>query len=57
MSEPQPAQQLVQMTVGSWVSRAISVAAKLRLADHLADGPRPAEEKPFEIVRQRKGRP
>jgi hypothetical protein len=44
MSEPQPAQQLVQMIVGSWVSRAIYVAAKLRLADHLAEGPRMAKE-------------
>ena len=44
MSEPQPAQQLVQMIVGSWVSRAIYVAAKLQIADLLADGPRAAEE-------------
>jgi hypothetical protein len=43
MSEPQPEQQLVQMIIGSWVSRAIYVAAKLRIADLLADGPRPAE--------------
>ena len=44
MSEPHPSQQLVQMIVGSWTSRAIYVEAKLRLADHLADGPRAAEE-------------
>ena len=44
MSEPQPAQQLVEMIVGSWVSRAIYVAAKLQIADLLADGPRFAEE-------------
>ncbi len=44
MSELQPSQQLVQMIVGSWVSRAIYVAAKLQIADHLADGPRSAEE-------------
>ncbi|MDB5312220.1 MAG: methylase RsmC [Gemmataceae bacterium] len=44
MSEPHPAQQLVRMIVGSWVSRAIYVAAKLRIADHLADGPRAAED-------------
>ena len=44
MSEPQPSQQLVQMIVGSWVSRAIYVAAKLQIADLLADGPRIAEE-------------
>ncbi len=34
MSEPQPSQQLVQMIVGSWVSRAIYVAAKLQIAGH-----------------------
>jgi hypothetical protein len=44
MNEPQPAQQLVQMIIGSWVSRAIYVAAKLRVADHLRDGPRAAGE-------------
>jgi O-methyltransferase domain/Dimerisation domain len=44
MHEQQPSQQLIQMIVGSWVSRAIYVAAKLRLADHLADGPRTAKE-------------
>ena len=44
MSEPQPAQQLVQMIVGSWVSRAIYVAAKLQIADLLAAGPKSAEE-------------
>ena len=36
-------QQLV-MIVGSWVSRAIYVAAKLQIADLLAAGPRMAEE-------------
>jgi hypothetical protein len=44
MNEPQPWQQLTQMIVGSWVSRAIYVAAKFRIADHLKDGPRGAEE-------------
>jgi hypothetical protein len=39
MSETQPAQQLREMIVGSWVSRAIYVAAKLRIANLLADGP------------------
>jgi hypothetical protein len=43
VSGPRPSQQLVQMIVGSWVSRAISVAAKLRIADLLADGPRSAD--------------
>jgi hypothetical protein len=31
------------MIVGSWVSRAIYVAATLRIADRQADGPRAAE--------------
>jgi hypothetical protein len=44
MSEPHPWQQLLQMIVGTWVSRAIYVAAKLRIADRLADGPRVAED-------------
>jgi hypothetical protein len=44
MSALQPSEQLVQMIVGSWVSRAIYVAAKLQIADHLADGPRSAEK-------------
>jgi hypothetical protein len=44
MNEPHPSQQLVQMIRGSWVSRAIYVAAKLRIADLLADGPRSAED-------------
>jgi hypothetical protein len=44
MSEPLPSQQLVQMTMGSWIARTIYVAAKLRIADHLANGPRAANE-------------
>jgi hypothetical protein len=44
MSQPHPRQELLQMIVGSWTSQAIYVAAKLRLADHLKDGPRAAEE-------------
>ena len=44
MNEPKRWQQLLQMIIGSWVSRAIYVAAKLRIADHLKDGPRAAEE-------------
>jgi hypothetical protein len=35
MSEVQPWQQLFEKIIGSWVSRAIYVAAKLRLADTL----------------------
>jgi O-methyltransferase domain/Dimerisation domain len=44
MSEQTPWQQLTQMITGYWTSRAIYVAAKLRIADRLADGPRAAEE-------------
>jgi hypothetical protein len=44
MSELQPSQQLVQMIVGSWISRAIYVASKLQIADLLAAGSRSAEE-------------
>jgi hypothetical protein len=43
MNEPKPWQQLTWMIIGSWTSRAIYVAAKLRIADHLKDGPRTAE--------------
>jgi hypothetical protein len=41
---PPPHLQLVQMAMGHWVSRIVHVAAVLRLADHLAAGPRTAEE-------------
>ena len=44
MSEAQPSQQLFEKLIGSWVARAIYAAAKLRVADHLAVGPRAAEE-------------
>src|SRR5262245_56729211 len=43
MSAPHPCQQLTQMITSYWVSRAIYVAAKLRIADHLENGPRTAE--------------
>src|SRR5262249_60368207 len=43
-SEPHPCQQLTRMITSYWVSRAIYIAAKLRIADHLEDGPRTAEE-------------
>ncbi|MEQ1730473.1 MAG: methyltransferase, partial [Vicinamibacterales bacterium] len=38
-----PHVQLVQMAMGHWVSRIIYLAAKLGLADRLADGPMSAE--------------
>ena len=39
-----PHVQLVQMSMGMWVSRILHVAAELGLADHLAAGPRSAGE-------------
>src|SRR5688572_16783465 len=41
---PPPHVQLVQMAGGFWVSKIVYAAAKLNLADHLADGPRTAQE-------------
>lgn len=43
-STPPPAAALLQMITGYWVSQAIYVAAKLGIADLLADGPRGAAE-------------
>jgi O-methyltransferase domain/Dimerisation domain len=39
-----PHAQLVQMATAHWVSRIVYVAAKLGLADHLAKGPKSANE-------------
>jgi len=50
MSEPQHAQQLVQMIIRSWISRAIYVAAKLRIADHLGAGPVEVDERARQIL-------
>ena len=41
---PPPHMQLIQMSMGYWVSRILFVAAKLELADRLADGPRSSAE-------------
>jgi hypothetical protein len=49
MREVQPWQQLFEKIIGSWVSRAIYAAAKLRIADHLAAGPRSAQEIAAEV--------
>jgi hypothetical protein len=38
-----PHVQLIQMATAFWVSRLLYVAAKLGLADHLADGPKDAD--------------
>lgn len=50
-SEPTPAQAqvspplaLLDLVTGKWISQAISVAAKLGIADLLRDGPKPCEE-------------
>jgi hypothetical protein len=39
MSDPHLSQQLTQMMTGHWISRVVYVAAKLRIADRLANGP------------------
>ncbi|MDR4481550.1 MAG: methyltransferase [Nitrospira sp.] len=39
-----PHAQLIQMAMAHWISRLVYVAAKLSLADHLANGPKGAEE-------------
>lgn len=39
-----PHVQLIQMATGCWISRFVSAAASLRIADHLANGPRSAAE-------------
>ena len=41
---PPPHAQLAQMATAYWVSDIVYVAAKLSLADHLAKGPRGADE-------------
>ena len=41
---PPPHAQLIQMGSGYWVSAVVSAAAKLGLADQLADGPKSAAE-------------
>jgi hypothetical protein len=42
MNEPKLWQQLLPMIIGSWVARAIDVAATLRVAHRMAAGPRAA---------------
>ena len=43
-TETSPPAQLVQMALAHWVSHTVYVAAKLNLADHLAKGPKSADE-------------
>src|SRR5438477_9007274 len=42
--KPTPRQQLLQMIHSYWISQSIHVAAKLRLADLVKDGPKTAAE-------------
>ncbi len=44
MTTPSPKQQLMQLIIGFWVSQAIYGAAKLRIAEQLASGPKTASE-------------
>jgi hypothetical protein len=39
-----PQSQLIQMATAHWVSRLLCIAAQINLADHLAEGPKTAEE-------------
>jgi hypothetical protein len=44
MAEPAPQDQMARMISGYWVSQMVHVAARLGLADRLADGPKTADE-------------
>lgn len=44
MNDQSPQEQLFHLVGGYWHTQAIYVAAKLRIADHLNDGPRTMEE-------------
>jgi SAM-dependent methyltransferase len=44
MSDAQASQQFMRLTIGGWMTQAISVAAELGIADLLIDGPRTADE-------------
>ena len=41
---PPPSAQIVQMAMGHWISNIVHVAARLGLADHLANGPMSADD-------------
>jgi DNA-binding IclR family transcriptional regulator len=41
---PSPQSHLIEMATAHWVSRFLYVAARMNLADHLADRPKTAEE-------------
>ncbi len=42
--KPTPRQRFMQMITGYWISQSIHVAAKLKLADLVKDGPKTADE-------------
>lgn len=44
LATPPPHAQLIEMSMGHWISRIVYVAAKINLADHLAAGPKSADE-------------
>jgi SAM-dependent methyltransferase len=44
MSDAPASQQFMKMTIGGWMTQAISVAAELGIADFLVQGPRTADE-------------
>ena len=44
MTEPSPGDRMAGMITGYWASQMVHVAARLGLADLLADGPRTADE-------------
>lgn len=44
MTQPSPQEQLSRLISGYWLSQAVYVAAKLQIADRLADGPQTAEQ-------------
>ncbi len=48
-SSPPPAAQLMEMIIGHWVTAAIYAAARLKLADALASGPRTSDELAAEV--------
>ena len=43
-TQSSPAERMIQIVSGFWAARAVHVAAKLGIADHLADGPKRVEQ-------------
>lgn len=44
MNQPSPQEQLSRMLTGYWLTQALSVAAKLGVADLLKDGPQSSDD-------------